>query len=69
MRQFDEAPHLNIGDLVDVEFEGPGLIVSDPWKSADCDLDEVDEYYLVEVGFPHGQFAVDTDDITMLSKI
>jgi hypothetical protein len=61
-------PDLEIGDLVDVEIEGCGIVVSAPWRSADCDLDEVDIYYLIEVKFPCDQFAVDTDDITILSK-
>jgi|TARA_Y100000310_G_C20302381_1_gene632414 hypothetical protein len=61
-------PRLNIGDLVDVLYEGLGLITSHPWISADCDLDECDVYYLVKVNFPHGQFAVDTDDLTVLNE-
>jgi len=61
-------PDLKVGDLVDAEFEGLGVITVAPWRSADCDLEEVDEYFLTEVRFSHGRFAVDTDDLTVVNK-
>ena len=57
---------MKVGDLVEVLFEGVGLVMTEPELSADClpggDA-EHEHYYLLDVLYPHGLISTDYDDV------
>jgi len=59
---------MKVGDLVDVLFEGVGLVMAEPELSADClpggEAYPHEHYYLVDVLYSHGLISTDCDDIT-----
>jgi len=59
---------VKVGDLVEVMFEGVGLVMTEPELSADClpggEAYPHEHYYLVDILFPHGLINTDCDDVT-----
>ena len=54
---------MQVGDLVKVlNQEGAGIVLSDPYLSCS------EEYYWVEVWFPHGIFEADSDEIEVINE-
>ena len=57
---------MKVGDLVEVMFEGVGLVMTNPELSADClpggDA-EYEHYYLLDVLYQHGLISTDYDDV------
>ena len=49
---------MKVGDLVEVLFEGVGIVMSEPELSADClpggEAYPHEHYYLLDVFYPHG---------------
>jgi len=58
---------VKIGDLVEVLYEGVGLVMTEPELSADClpggEAYPHEYYHLVDVLYPHGLISTDCDDI------
>ena len=58
---------MKVGDLIDVLFEGVGLVMAEPELSADClpggEAYPHEHYYLVDVLYPHGLISTDCDDV------
>ena len=58
---------MKVGDLIDVLFEGVGLVMAEPELSADClpggEAYPHEHYYLVDVLYPHGLISSDCDDV------
>jgi hypothetical protein len=58
---------MKVGDLVEVLFEGVGVVMTEPWLSADClpggEAYPHEHYYLVDVLYPHGIINTDCDDV------
>ena len=58
---------MNVGDLVEVMYEGVGLVMTEPELAADClpggEAYPHEHYYLADVLFPHGLISTDYDDV------
>ena len=58
---------MKVGDLIDVLFEGVGLVMAEPELSADWlpggEAYPHEHYYLVDVLYPHGLISTDCDDV------
>ena len=64
---------MNIGDLVLENFEGVGVVMTNPykyyakWRPAPNLLDDVD-YNVVMVRFAHDTFEMDCDELKVISE-
>jgi len=63
---------VKVGDLVLENFEGPGLVITEPYKYyANKDFPRdlgCEDYDVVVVKFAHGTFEMDCDELEMISE-